>query len=417
MKRDVLILGTIILFTVFGCGKNEDSPVTQDSPPAVVKYDPVDINKTNHMKIYVHYMPWFETPETNDGSWGIHWTMATQNPEVINDSDEREIASHYYPLIGPYASSDIDVIEYHLLLMKYSGIDGLIFDWYGSFDILDYGLNKRNTEAVIDMLDEVGLSFAITYEDRTLPEVVSSGAVVNAIAAAQIDFTYLEENYFINDLYININGAPLVTVFGPVYIQAPSEWTDILSVLSQKPTMLTLWGENADMGSNSAGEFAWVWQDNSTLQNYYTNQIQSIGVVLGSAYPGFNDYYDEGGWGGAQNWSIDHNDGNTFDQILDLSDQASLDYLQIVTWNDFGEGTMIEPTKEFGFSYLEKLQDFSGTSYSIDELELIYKQYMLRKEQSFDSSVQEALDQSFYYLVGLKVNEAKSIVDSLYQIY
>ena len=31
-------------------------------------------------------------------------------------------------------------------------------------------------------------------------------------------------------------------------------------------------------------------------------------------------------------------------------------FIQIATWNDFSEGTMIEPTREFGFSFLEKIQ-------------------------------------------------------------
>ena len=25
--------------------------------------------------VMMHYMPWFDTPETNDGRWGLHWTM------------------------------------------------------------------------------------------------------------------------------------------------------------------------------------------------------------------------------------------------------------------------------------------------------------------------------------------------------
>jgi hypothetical protein len=82
------------------------------------------------MKVYMHYMPWFDTPETI-GKWGWHWTMNTQDPDVIVDG-KRQIASHYYPMIGPYASSDRYVIEYHLLLMKLSGVDGVLIDWYGT---------------------------------------------------------------------------------------------------------------------------------------------------------------------------------------------------------------------------------------------------------------------------------------------
>src|SRR2546429_9272711 len=79
------------------------------------------VPKTNPMKVYAHYMPWFQSPLTlGPNNWGWHWKMNTRNPNVIDPNGQRQIASHYYPLIGPYDSTDPDVIEYHMLLMKTS---------------------------------------------------------------------------------------------------------------------------------------------------------------------------------------------------------------------------------------------------------------------------------------------------------
>jgi len=36
---------------------------------------------TNATKLYVHYMPWFQSPEV-DGLWGQHWTMVNKNPDI-----------------------------------------------------------------------------------------------------------------------------------------------------------------------------------------------------------------------------------------------------------------------------------------------------------------------------------------------
>ena len=85
--------------------------------------------------VFVHYMPWFETPEFQ-GYWGWHWTMNNRDPnrvlEIIDGvGKKREIASHYYPLIGPYASNDDDVLDYHFSLMKTAGITGIMLNWYG----------------------------------------------------------------------------------------------------------------------------------------------------------------------------------------------------------------------------------------------------------------------------------------------
>src|SRR3954466_15260318 len=92
----------------------------------------VPVPKTNLQPVYMHYMPWFQTPSSLGGTggsqWGWHWKMNTQNPNIVDSSGKRQIATHYYPKIGPYDSSDPSVIEYHLLLMKYSGIDGVMID-------------------------------------------------------------------------------------------------------------------------------------------------------------------------------------------------------------------------------------------------------------------------------------------------
>ena len=62
--------------------------------------------------ILVHTMPWFASKPVS-GGWGWHWTMGRFDPERTDASGSRAIASHYYPLIGPYDSSDPDVLEYH----------------------------------------------------------------------------------------------------------------------------------------------------------------------------------------------------------------------------------------------------------------------------------------------------------------
>ena len=91
-------------------------------------------------------MPWYMA-KPHSQQWGWHWTMGTFDPEGHNGG-QPTIASHYHPIIGPYDSGDPDVLEYHALLMKLAGIDGVVIDWYGTVDFLDYGLNHRNYRVV-----------------------------------------------------------------------------------------------------------------------------------------------------------------------------------------------------------------------------------------------------------------------------
>lgn len=115
-------------------------------------------------------MPWFETRETSDdGSWGIHWTMASRNPDnFVDGSGRRDIAAHYYPADDVYGSGNMATIERQLNQMKYAGIDGILLDWPGTVPAWDYPKNLRNSEAVISALERMGLEFAIVYEDHNI---------------------------------------------------------------------------------------------------------------------------------------------------------------------------------------------------------------------------------------------------------
>lgn len=405
----------MLLLTNCSDSSSSAAPPIPDIPDfEVVVYEPVAIAKSNPTKTYMHYMPWFETNESSaDKKWGYHWTMVNKNPNNIDTNGKREIASHYYPLIGPYHSGDMNVIEFHLLLLKYAGVDGLLFDWYGSYDLNDYAINKENTEQVIAMLEKVGIDYAIVYEDRFLDNIVNAGLAPTQISAAKNDMKYLQSNYFKDQNYIKIADKPLLLNFGPITLQQPENWTDVFSVLSPKPTFLTLWYESADAGINAQGEYAWVYQDNSHLTNFYNNRLETLGVAFGSAYPGFKDYYKEGGAGDNIGFTIEHNNGETFEQTLQLAKSANLDYLQLITWNDFGEGTMIEPTEEFGFTSLEKLKVFSEVQNTGNAFSAIHELYLLRKAKKSDAEIQKKLDQVFYYFVSMQPSKAINLLNEI----
>jgi len=401
-------IGWLAISCLGSCG---DDPQENGNSFTVKVYAPVDVPKTNPVPVWAHYMPWFETRETSsDGQWGMHWTMSTKNPDHEDETGKREIASWFYPLIGPYASGDRDVLEYHLLLMKYAGIDGVLIDWYGSSDRNDYQSIRSNSEALINALDEAGLDFAIVYEDRTITSAVSADPEFDRIAGAQDDMLYLEQHYFSNSSYITVNEKPLLLVFGPEEFHEPDEWAEIFSVLLPEPCFVVLNGKSGQTSPHSSGEYIWV--DNSSLDTKYSGRNE-FDVFIGGAYPGFKDFYEEGGWGTGMSWQIDHNNGETFKTNLQKATAAGVDYLQLITWNDFGEGTMIEPTLEFEFDLLEHVQHNTGVAFEKAELGKIYDLYVLRKEWSGKAEEQKRLDQAFYYFVSLQTDKAVHLIDSL----
>jgi hypothetical protein len=371
-------------------------------------YAPVAVTKSTSQKVFAHILPWFETPASNNGTWGIHWTMANENPNTILSNGNRQIASNYYPIIGPYASGDTAVIDYQLLLMKLSGIDGVMIDWPGTLNYSDFPQNLANTNAIISRLSKVGLKYAIVYEDNNLQ--YSS----NIITAGQTDMNYLQANYFSDPNYEDFSGKPLLLDFGPQQLTTSADWTSVFSVLSTKPSLFTIMYQSSDAGSNAVGEFAWVEQSNITnLDNFYTNSYNP-GTKISVGYPGFNSFYSQGGWPGPT-WTIAANETATFQQTLGLALQSNATYLQLATWNDYGEGTMIEPTDSatggFGYSLLTTLQQELGVS-SLDEsdLQAVTQLYNLRKSNATNQAALSTLNQVFYDMVSLQMDKAKQLL-------
>lgn len=387
--------------------------VSPDVAFDVIPYSTKAVNKTNATKTYVHYMPWFESKPV-DGYWGSHWTMSNQNPEIIDATGKRQIAAHYYPLIGPYASSDPDLVEYHLLLMKLSGIDGVLIDWYGTYPVNDYAANLVNSNVLINKTKQAGIGFGIMYEDMTTEKVVQAGQASTAVDAASTDFNYMKNNYFSRSNYIKINNQNLLLTFSPRHIETGNEWQQILQNSNTNPLFLALWGQSGDLGSTGSGEYSWVSTRHNldALRGFYQDKMPNLNFGLGSAYPGFRDFYQEGGWGN-RHQDIAHNQTNTLSQTLALAKQYNLPHLQLVTWNDFGEGTMLEPTREFGYQFLATVQGFTGVGYNAQDLAYVTKLYQMRKKHKQNAVIQQKLNQVYYYMVSLKLDRAKALLDSI----
>ena len=96
-----------------------------------------------------------------------------------------------------------------------------------------------------------------------------------------------------------------------------------------------------------------------TLEGYLADFYRKAGVwdyVVAGAFPGFKDIYEEAGVA-AETRYLDPRDGETFGYTLRLALEQKPDVIQLITWNDYGETTGIEPTEEFGYQYLEMVQD------------------------------------------------------------
>ncbi|NKI32158.1 glycoside hydrolase family 71/99-like protein [Croceivirga thetidis] len=416
----------------------EDDIIEQIKSGKIVDISGMEVPKDNPKKVYAHYMPWFQSKDY-DGWWGHHWTMANKNPENIDENGKREIASFFYPEIGPYSSIDPDLQEYHFLMMKMAGIDGVIFDWYGSRDYYDYGIMKLATETFMWRLEDLGLDFSIMYEDRTAVQAVDLGYAPDAVTAAKQDFEYVRDTYMTSPNYIQWEEKPLLLVFGPHHIQNTSDWDEIFTVFpeQEKPHYATLWGASEPwVGDSATGEFAWIDRTHLEAHGHYywhMNQPQNEDRLrIGSVYPSFMNYSELGGWGLQHDWQIEPDGGNIFVETLNYTHHQTADFIQLATWNDFGEGTPIEPTEEFGFMYLQLLQEYTGVDFTPEDLQTAQDLYFLRKEFSNDGNdaksssaterkkknkVQQYLDRAYQHIKKGNMKRARFILWAIERFY
>lgn len=338
-------------------------------------------------QILAHYMPWYEaSPETEN--WGWHWAMNYFDPQKVGANGRREIASHHYPSIGPYDSGDPHVLEYHVLLMKLSGIDGVIIDWYGTRDFRDYAMIDRNTRALIPWLKKANLKFTFCYEDQTIKHMVADKVLAAPEDVEEFvgELNKLADEYFSDDLWVKSGDKPVLLIFGPQHFRADA-WKQALQQCKRAPKVFGL--PHADKHFELEGSFAWPpvhdggvvapekWK--RFLTNIYKNDSKEMIPVV---FPGFRDIYSEANVQKSHG-VIEERDGLTFAESLRMAQETKANFIQIATWNDFGEGTIIEPTRENGLCFLEQLTESDkDAQFTKGDLILPLQLYRLRKSNA-----------------------------------
>jgi hypothetical protein len=207
--------------------------------------------------LMTHYMPWFEAPPVSK-NYGWHWHMGYTDPFQTDAKGYAQIATHYYPLTGPYDSTDKDILEYQTLLMRIAGIDGVIIDWYGTGKVLDYPVVHKASQSLFAQIKKAGLRFAVCYEDQSVGKMVEAKAIPidQSIAAAKESLSWVMANWMKDPAYLTLADRPLLLDFGPQYAKLvmPNAWDQVFAGMTPKPFFDTLDGH---MESTADGSFAW----------------------------------------------------------------------------------------------------------------------------------------------------------------
>jgi len=415
--RQLVLLVFVVLVALEACGDEPNSLTDAELRPA-------------ERLILAHYMPWYAA-KPHSSHWGWHWTMNHFDPDELNPDqskqdqfnlserksgvgERRAIASHYYPLIGPYDSGDPDVIEYHLLTMKLAGIDGVIVDWYGLTNLHDYASLHRNTGKLVEQAKRLGMRVVICYEDQTIPALEKAGRLLakDRVRHAIQELHWLAKHWFQERHYVRLEGKPVLLSFGHAGL-TNDEWSACLNGLAEPVSYFS-----EHMRRNGAvGGFDWpIPQRGLEQTNTFVHKMGAWSDAIPVAFPRFHDVYAEAGLHDSYG-RIDDEAGATLRQSLTLALKSDAKIIQIATWNDWGEGTQIEPSREYGYRDLEliaKLRQKTSDGFdlgSAETLQLPLRLYKARRNAS-DTDI-ERLSLISHQLASGQVEAARQGLESL----
>ncbi|MCI0352398.1 MAG: hypothetical protein L0Z53_23520 [Acidobacteriales bacterium] len=261
-----------------------------------------------------------------------------------------KIYAHLMPWFGPsnhmdvgYNSADAAQVKRQVEDMISRGIDGAIVDWYGPD-------NTHLNNTTLRLMDEAELHAG--FEFAVMEDV---GAIRNATNPQQKlidDLNFVNTTFAASAAYMRRGGRPVIFFFGIETLATPINWDTVRASVQGNPLFIFR-NAGAFTKPQTNGGFAWLAPQTTVTEGYmslgylddfYNTAAQFSAMrTFGSAFKGFDDSL--AAWG--QNRMIRQFCGQTWLSSMaeagrHYSSGNQLENLQLVTWNDYEEGSELE---------------------------------------------------------------------------
>ena len=240
-----------------------------------------------------------------------------------------------------YSSTDAGQIHNQITDMISRGIDGVIIDWYGP----NNGIDQATKLVMAEAESHPGFTFAIMIDQGAIQWDSCSGCSAQQALISQLQ--YIEQTYFPSKAYMTQQGRPVVTNFN-IDLSYSVDWSAASAALSTQPIFL-FQNNSGFTHVLSDGSYSWVMPTTSDYGMSYLTSFYDAGMPLtaqqtiGAAYKGFNDSLASWGSGRVMGQQCGQTWLQTFSEVNGLYNSGKqLSALQLVTWNDYEEGTEIE---------------------------------------------------------------------------
>jgi glycoprotein endo-alpha-1,2-mannosidase len=257
-------------------------------------------------QVGIFYYAWWGTPKL-DGAW-LHWGQGQHQPP-------QAIGSTYYPARGPYSSGDRALVRTQMREIAAMGIDTVIYSWWGPGSIEDKRLRPVAAEA-----RRAGLRISLHVEPwggRTPAGVVQALREMRDLG--------------IRDAYVYDS-----------IVDEDATWRAALAALRgvRVFAQTTLPGKARKGGFQGLYSYDVLVHDGRSFRRM-CKSARRLGLACApSVGPGFDAYRATG-----ETRLRKRNDGRWYDHMWASALGAAPDVVTITSYNEWHEGTQIEPAR------------------------------------------------------------------------
>jgi glycoprotein endo-alpha-1,2-mannosidase len=264
-------------------------------------------------EVAIFYYPWYGTPAV-DGAWE-HWQQNGNVPPT-------QIAAGWYPARGPYSSSDTTVVREQMREIASAGIGTVIVSWWGP------GSREAARLPLIEKLaSSLGLRVAIHVEPFGGRTPAGLAPQIRELARKGVTAFYIYDST----------------------TSADSEWR---ALNGQLPAGVRLYANTGLPGKAEAGGFAGLYTydvrvyDGTSFSRMCASARLLNLLCAPSVGPGFDAVRATG-----ETRVSNRADGATYDRMWRNAVRAGADAVTITSYNEWHEGTQIEPARQAGARY------------------------------------------------------------------
>lgn len=304
-------------------------------------------------RVMTFYYPWYGTADGPGGAGRtMHWGR-------IDAAGKEIAASTNYPALGAYDSHDSKLIDQHCRWARHAGIDTFIVSWWGHDSYSD-----RAMEKILDRCRRHGLKACIYYEAVPRPRTPQ---------AAADDIVKVLNKYSSHAAYLKVGGRGVVFVYGRALGQLGlTGWFEAIRLINERydPGVAAI-GDKFSFGCARVFDGVHTYNTAGSLRGAKPVELRKW---AGGTYRSWVQLADEAGRTSTLTVIPGYDDtkirkpglavkrygGELYRVQWEEAIKADPHWILITSFNEWHEGSEIEPSAEYGDKYLEITGDFAG---------------------------------------------------------